>query len=139
MMGHEMAAADLAEFSVGVFGLVKGADVGFAFGDPHIVRLPQAEGVDRRRRPRLAVAAMTVAGEYRRARNLDLDRTTKTAGLVSGGTRFRRFALRQKVVVCGMLGHEVSDEIAFDREFAPQRPHRVERRASELGADAAST
>jgi hypothetical protein len=85
MVGHEMFAADLAVFAVGIFGLVEGGYVGFALGDPHAGRRPQAEGVDRRGRPALAVAAMTIARESRFARDLELDRAARTTGPIGGG------------------------------------------------------
>ena len=133
MLGHDMAATDLAEFPVGVLGLVVGADVGRALGDAHVARLPQAEGIDRRRRPGLAIPAMAVAGKNRRCPLLPLRPRRRS----SRPCRLRRSCLRclagrQQVVVLGVLGHEIADEIAFDRQLALLRPHRVERRARQF-------
>jgi len=47
--------------------------------DPHRFRLPQGEGVDRASGPGAAGAAMAIAHSFRRTRNLDFDRATKTA------------------------------------------------------------
>jgi hypothetical protein len=129
-----MAAAQLAELAVGIFGLVKGSDIGFAFGDPHAVGLPQAEGIDRRGRPGLAVVAMTVSRKHRLARRLQLDGAAKAAGLVGGGGCLLLFGMRQQVIVFRMLRHVVPDEVAFDLEFASLGPHGVEGRTPELRA-----
>jgi hypothetical protein len=136
---HDMPAADLAVLAIGILGLVEGPDIGLAFDDPHAARRPQAEGVDRRGRPGLAVAAMAIAREGRLARDLDLDRAAKATGLVDGGNRLLFRAGSQEIAVFGMLVDVGADEIAFDGEFAPLFPHRVEGRSSELRANSPPT
>jgi hypothetical protein len=86
----------------------------------------------------LAVMAMTIAGEYRLARDLQLNGAAKTARLVGGEAGFLFFAGRHQVVVFRLLRHEVRGEIAFDTEFAALGPHGVQRRASEFGPHAVS-
>ena len=61
MIGHEMATARFAEFSLSLLGFVKTADVRFAFGDPDAVGRPERKSIDRRSRPTFAVFAMALA------------------------------------------------------------------------------
>src|ERR1700756_4671102 len=82
MIGHEMAAAALAVLAGapprpgGIVGVMR------AFGGPHLLALPQREGVDGCGRPGAAGRAMAIAHGFRHAIHLDFHRAAEAFALV---------------------------------------------------------
>src|SRR5262249_38439227 len=82
MLGEDVTAAGLAPFAVAHRGLVVGADVVRSAGDPHAVRIPKREGVDRACGPVSAGSTMAIAHAGRLAGHGELHGATKAAALI---------------------------------------------------------
>src|SRR6266702_2149692 len=82
VLGEHVPAAGLAPFAVAHRGLVVGADVIRAARDPHVLRVPQGEGVDRAGGPTPARAAMAITHAGRLARHGELDGAAEAAALI---------------------------------------------------------
>src|SRR4051794_4179960 len=82
MIGRQMAAALRAVLALAHRSLLERRDVLRSRGDPHRFRLPQGERIYRSAGPRTAGTAVAIAHSFRRARDLDFDRTAKTASSV---------------------------------------------------------
>jgi hypothetical protein len=95
MLGQQMAAALRAVAALAEPGLREGRGMLGSGRDPHRVRPPQAERIDRPARPRAAGAAMAVAHGFRRAGDLELDRATEAASNVSHGFPSVSFVRRE--------------------------------------------
>src|SRR5207244_10580000 len=77
MIGHEMPAALCAILALTERRLLESRDVPGPRCDPHGLRLPEAEGVDRSARPGSAGTAMAVTHGFRRPGSFQLDRAAK--------------------------------------------------------------
>src|SRR6266702_3092106 len=82
VLGENVPAAGLAPFAVAHRALVVGADVVRAARDPHVLRIPQGEGVDRAGGPTPARAAMAITHAGRLARHGELDGAAEAAALI---------------------------------------------------------
>jgi len=82
VVGHQVAAAFLAESALAHIRLLVGGEVLGTGGDPNGPGLPEAEGVDRATRPGPARTAMTIPHAFGVAVDLQLDGATETLAFV---------------------------------------------------------
>src|SRR5262245_14837388 len=79
MIGHQVTAALCAVLALAHRSFLEGRNMLRPRRDQYRFRLPQGERVHRPAGPRTARTAMAITHSFRRARDLDLDRTAKTA------------------------------------------------------------
>src|SRR5436190_23794705 len=72
MVGHQMAAAFLAELTIAGFGFLEAPEMLCTLRDFDILRLPECKGIDRGCGPGSAGVAMAIAHSFRNALNFDL-------------------------------------------------------------------
>src|SRR6185369_5316740 len=82
MMVEQMPTAFAAIMALAERSLLEHCDMLLAVGDPHPLRLPQSECVDRRSRPGPARRAVAIAHHCRLAGHLDGDRSAKAFSTV---------------------------------------------------------
>src|SRR5450631_1660128 len=82
MVGHQVTPTAPAELPVTGLGLRKLAEKLRALRNPHILRLPEGEGIHRCCRPPPAGRAVAVAHGFGRALHFDLDRAAKALALI---------------------------------------------------------
>src|SRR4051812_27719985 len=78
MVRHQVTTALVAILALAERRLLEHLDVIGTAADPHCARLPQAEGVEWRARPRAAGGAVAVAHHLRRAVDLECDGAAET-------------------------------------------------------------
>src|SRR3546814_9605519 len=106
VVGHQVAAAFGAILALAEFGLLERREVIGAGGDPHRVRFPQAEGVDRTAEPGPARCAMAIAHALRLADDFQLDRAAEATSNMAHGSlpcRPAGFRARGAPASCGIL------------------------------------
>src|SRR6185369_2787778 len=79
MIGHQMTAALRAVLALAHRRLLERRNMLRPRRDPYRFRLPQGERVYRPAGPRTAGTAMAITHPFRRTRDLDFDRSAKTA------------------------------------------------------------
>jgi hypothetical protein len=83
MIGHKMATAFLTVLPLADFCLLEHGNMLRTRGDPHGVRLPKSESIDRATRPGSARSAMAISHYFRLAGNLNMNSSAKTLAFVS--------------------------------------------------------